>query len=262
MRQTHADVRLVYTGSIGLHHVLSSLREEGYANSPLNDMRTVEVPPLDRTDATRLAEALLHGEGLLTGAGDRGADPKPDQTPDQDSAPVAERIAELVDQVPYYIHHVIASLADAGRAATPAAVDAMVAHGLTEPQDPWHLEHYRARLPDYYQARAGIARTLLTILAETQPLGLDDLHERLRTDCRPDNDRARALVEGDREALRALVKLMQRDHYLAQQPDGGYRFRFDLIRRWWRLDLGLGPDPDPDLNPDPELNPDLDRASL
>ena len=136
----------------------------------------------------------------------------------------------------------------------------MVARGLAEPQDPWHLEHYRARLPDYYQTRAGVARALLTILAETQPLGLDDLHERLRTDCRPDNDRARALVEGDREPLRALVKLMQRDHYLAQQTDGGYRFRFDLIRRWWRLDLGLGSDPDLDL--DSDLNPNLDGTSI
>jgi hypothetical protein len=39
--------------------------------------------------------------------------------------------------------------------------------------------------------------------------------------------------------VRTLVKLMQRDHYLRQEEDGAYAFRFDLIRRWWRLDLGL-----------------------
>jgi hypothetical protein len=32
---------------------------------------------------------------------------------------------------------------------------------------------------------------------------------------------------------------MQRDHYLDFVPGGAYRFRFDLIRRWCRCDLGL-----------------------
>jgi hypothetical protein len=36
---------------------------------------------------------------------------------------------------------------------------------------------------------------------------------------------------------------MQRDHYLEQDADGRFGFRFPLIRRWWRLDLGLGPLP-------------------
>ena len=38
LRQTHAGLRMVITGSIGLHHVLSSLKDKNYANSPTNDM--------------------------------------------------------------------------------------------------------------------------------------------------------------------------------------------------------------------------------
>ncbi len=56
---------------------------------------------------------------------------------------------------------------------------------------------------------------------------------------RPDNDRARTLLGADRAPLRNLMRLMQRDHYLELVPGGAYRFRFDLIRRWWRCDLGL-----------------------
>ncbi|MEZ5602385.1 MAG: hypothetical protein R3F36_16280 [Candidatus Competibacteraceae bacterium] len=33
LRQTHANLRMIYTGSIGLHHIVTALREEGYVNS-------------------------------------------------------------------------------------------------------------------------------------------------------------------------------------------------------------------------------------
>ena len=48
------------------------------------------------------------------------------------------------------------------------------------------------------------------------------------------------IVGNDTEAFRKRLKLMQRDHYVTQDINsGGYQFRFDLIRRWWRLDRGL-----------------------
>jgi AAA+ ATPase superfamily predicted ATPase len=89
LRQTYTNLRMVYTGSIGLHHVITAFREEGYANSPLNDMRTVDVPPLDNSNAKELAKKLIQGEELES---DRLDD-------------TASKIAELVDAVPYYIHH-------------------------------------------------------------------------------------------------------------------------------------------------------------
>ena len=39
----------------------------------------------------------------------------------------------------------------------------------------------------------------------------------------------------------AWLVLLQRDHYVIQQPDGTYRFRFPLIQRSWRLQRGLLP---------------------
>lgn len=222
LRQTHANPRLVFTGSIGLHHVVAELQDQDYVHSPLNDMHVIEVPPLAPPDAVQLADALLRGEGLAAAPG------------------AAERIAAQVEGVPYYIHHVVATLADLGQPVTVRTVDAVVARSLTEPQDSWNLEHYRNRLGAYYGEYAGLARTLLDVLAETEALDLDALHEQLRSKARPDNDRVRRIVEGDREGLRKLVKLMQRDHYLEQDERGAYRFRFALIRRWWRIDLGLG----------------------
>ncbi len=222
LRQTHANLRMIYTGSIGLHHVVTALREEGYVNSPVNDMRTVEVPPLDDGHAEALAKALIQGEGLTSG------------TLDETAAIIAKR----VDAIPFYIHHVVAAMADRGQAATPEIAETIVAEALANAQE-WDLEHFRSRLGAYYGERAEVVRALLDQLAETEPLVLDELHERLKLNLSRLGTNAQRMVEGDREALRTLLKLMQRDHYLHQDQDGGYRFRFGLIRRWWRLDQGL-----------------------
>ena len=223
MRQTHQQLRVIYTGSIGLHHVVTSLHDEGYIHAPTNDMRTIELPPLEPQDATTLASSLLKGERLSS-------------EHDQDSA---ELITRLVEGVPYYIHHVVARLADANQPLTLVSIEEVVTQGLIDPNDPWNLEHYRLRLGEYYGERAGLARSILNILAENQPMDLDDLREHLKTDFQPNNETSRRIVEGDREQLRRLIKLMQRDHYLAQDTKGCYGFRFNLIHRWWRLDLGL-----------------------
>lgn len=227
LRQTHPPLRLVFTGSIGLHHVLSGLQDEGWVHAPINDMRAVEIPPLAQPDAVHLALELLRGEGL------DGAQ----------AVAAAERIARDLDGVAYYIQHVVAKLADEGAAATPDAASGIIANALTDADDPWQLDHYRSRLGSYYGKQAAATRALLDRLADQGPLGLTDLHDALLLDFQPDNDTTRTLCGADREPLRRLLKLMQRDHYLAQDADGRFGFRFPLIRRWWRLDLGLGPLP-------------------
>lgn len=64
LRQTHSGLRMVITGSIGLHHVIASLKEKRYANSPVNDMAAIDVQPLSEADAAHLASLLIAGEGL------------------------------------------------------------------------------------------------------------------------------------------------------------------------------------------------------
>jgi len=230
LRQMHPSLRLVFTGSIGLHHVLVGLQDRGWVHSPINDMRAVEIPPLAPPDAVHLALELVRGE-RLDGA---------------DATAAAELIARELDGVPYYIQHVAAKLADAGQAASPGAASRIIQDALTDPDDPWQLEHYRSRLTSYYGPTSAAARALLDQLATHGLLTPGDLHEALKLDFQPDNDTARALCGPDREPLRRLLKLMQRDHYLTQDASGRLGFRFPLIRRWWRLDLGLGPLPPAD----------------
>ena len=47
LRLLHADrLRFLFTGSIGLHLVLRSLRKAGNVNDPVNDMLSLTVPPM------------------------------------------------------------------------------------------------------------------------------------------------------------------------------------------------------------------------
>lgn len=41
------------------------------------------------------------------------------------------------------------------------------------------------------------------------------------------------------EMVRDMLILLQRDHYVLQQTDGAYCFRFPLIQCWWRLHRGV-----------------------
>ncbi len=87
LRQTYPDVRMVFTGSIGLHHIIDKLRAVGYTKDPTNDMYPIDIPPLSPEDATDLTIRLIQGEGIAT---------VKIQT-------TAKEIAEAVDCIPFYI---------------------------------------------------------------------------------------------------------------------------------------------------------------
>lgn len=214
LRQTHAGLRMVITGSIGLHRVLSSLKDKNYANSPKNDMAAIDVPPLSEPDAIELAALLIAGEGLAA----------------PDKSAVAAAIAREADCFPFYIQHIVRALKIRGLEATPAHVSQVVASQLVDANDPWELLHYRERIPIYYGDDQKAVSLLLDQLA-VQP-GTASVNELL------------VMLKGasqfdDRERLLRLLSLMERDHYIKRAEDGRYQFRFPLIRRWWKLNRGL-----------------------
>ena len=214
LRQTHGGLRMVITGSIGLHHVVSSLKEKGYANAPLNDLAVVDLEPLAEADAAFLAGMLLAGEGLAS--------------PDPKAAALG--IAHEVDGFPYYVHHVVKSLKTSGREATPANVALTVRERLVAANDPWQLLHYLERIPAYYGDGQAAARVILDHLAAGPPeASANELLAMLKASTSFD----------DRERLLRLLSLMERDHYLRRSLDGRFGFRFPLIRRWWKINRGL-----------------------
>lgn len=212
LRQSHPSLRMVFTGSIGLHNVLTTLRRAGYANAPTNDMRTLDVPALAEKDAVQLAVDLLQGEGLKT----------------QDPEITGHAIAYQVSNIPFLIHAVVSRLVDQGHSVIGREhIASLVTQCLTDPQDPWHLAYYHDRIRTYYTPEEqAITWPVLDALARAEgPLSLSELQG--------------LLVSAEGEALRQVLGQVQRDHYVSQEEDGRYRYRFPIIQRHFRLYRGL-----------------------
>ena len=227
LRQMYGRLRMVYSGSIGLHHVTAALREAGHGNDATNDMRIVEVPELDLEHACFLAQALIDGERLQC----------------EDPNTTAEVIARATDCIPYYIHSVVAAMKDRGDMADSKLAEQIVAEALVDDQDRWHLQHFRDRLKQYYgEDRLPVVLALLDELAVAEePVTFDRLSSSLATALNPDtNPAVGRILGGDRELLLQILTLLQRDHYIRREAtDGTYGWRFPLIQRWWRIHRSL-----------------------
>lgn len=213
LRQTHQRLRMVYTGSIGLHNVLMSLRKAGYANDPTNDMDIIDVLPLGEREATDLARLLLEGENVVA----------------QRREEVARAAALAVDGFPFYIHHVVDEIARRGGITGLEEIEEFVMTALTDAQDRWHLRYYRERIDTYYSAEERpIALGLLDVLAARESVRFEELCNLLKH---------RVATENVEEVREVLVRLI-RDYYISQSLDGNYRFRFGLIKRAWQMQRG------------------------
>jgi len=217
LRQTYGGrgLRMVLTGSIGLHHVITALKRRNYANAPLNDTFPVEVPPLDIAAARELAIRLIEGENIHT----------------ESRRQTAGAIAEAADRFPFYIHHIVKALKQSGMDGTPDSVEQVVSAHLVDASDPWELNHYRERIPVYYGQ--GSEQAVLGILDATavrsEATTVDDLLAELKGTGTLD----------DRERLIDLLRLIEQDHYLARDAGGRLRFKFPLLQRWWKLARSL-----------------------
>ncbi len=214
LRLRHADrLRFLFTGSIGLHLVLRSLRAAGNTNDPVNDMLSLTVPPMAHQDTTDLAAALLEET--------RAARP---HIPD-----LASRIASEVGGFPYYVHHVVDQLDQLQRPPLLEDVSAAVDKLVYDPHDPANFNYYVNRLSSYYAADEGaLALVVLdTVAGLSSPVPIPELLNLCR-------HRDPSLQD---EALREVLTVLAEDHYIEPRKSAAgttYDFRWQLVKRWWK----------------------------
>lgn len=212
IRQTYPSIRMVMTGSIGLHHVLAALKESGYANAPVNDMASIQVPSLTNENGGKLARLLMEGEKI--------------QCDSIQATSLA--LSEAADHFPYYIHHLVRQLNFSGRKATPEVIGEILQQQITNPNDPWELKHYRNRVKTYYGKNENDVLAILDAVAAAGKISLKQIEKEISANAPGMN----------LEKLRELLTLLERDHYVRKTTEG-YEFVFPLIRQWWRMDRSL-----------------------
>ena len=222
-RQENANMRMIFCGSVGLHHVLNSLRGDVHASQPVNDMPTVEIHPLKLQDAVQLTKDLMIKEHV-------------DVLPEHMDV-VANQIAQQTDCVPFYIERIVSRLAEQEETIVESSVDTMINRQLFDDKDDWEMQHFRDRLEIYYKGsvvdvngrilqRHLVSRRILDHIAcEDQPQSIDDVWAGVKS----------KIALDDRDAVIELLRLLAQDHYLIADDAKRYTFRFPLIRRWWLI---------------------------
>lgn len=226
-RQENANMRMIFCGSVGLHHVLNSLRGNTHASQPVNDMPPVEIHPLQMPDAVELTKNLMIKERVVV-------------APEHIDV-IANRIATQTDCVPFYIERIVSRLAEQDEPVVESSVDKMINRQLIDDKDDWEMQHFRDRLEIYYKGsvvdvngrilqRHLVSRRILDHIAcKDQPQSIDDVWAAVKS----------KMALDDRDAVIELLSLLAQDHYLIADDSKSYSFRFPLIRRWWLIAHGL-----------------------
>lgn len=214
LRQTYPNIRMIYTGSIGLHHVITALRKSGYSNAPLNDMYLVDIDGIEEDDAIYLAASLIEGANI--------------RSSDRDN--VAKRIAVKSNGIPFYIHHVVRQLSNMKKDVTEAIVDEIFENAITDPNYGWEMDHFITRIDTYYKDNnPELARAILDAIAFSEtPLSLKDIQ----------NAVASQYDKYNIDQIRDMLKLLQLDHYIHLVKDSGYAFTLSIIKSFWRVQRG------------------------
>ena len=218
LRQTHEKARMIYTGSLGLHHIVRALRDNGYNNDPTNDMMIVEVPPLAGEDAKLLARQLFEAAPLLA-----------------ENEAVIDAIADATNGVGFWIHWITNDLRRRahGSASTVTVITIadVVQDAIESPNDPWHLRHYLDRTKDYYGTHRTAALALLDVVAAAAvPISVSDTINRAKVKA----------LDLDETTWFDLIELLQRDHYVVRTRGTGLLgFKFSPVLSWWRWHRGI-----------------------
>jgi len=216
LRMTLPRLRMVFCGSLGLHIVLKGLRENGYTGSPANDMPPFEVPPLLPGDGRYLSGCLMLGSELNC----------------RDLDACATAVSNAACHVPFYIQHIVGRMReDPEREWTTALIRRIPEELFSAPGDPAEFKYYDRRLDQYYpEDIVDRSRSVLDLLSrKARGLPFDEIMNLMRHSPRT--------LFVDAGSLLEILQILRDDHYVLQ--DGSrWRFKLDIVRRWWHQHRG------------------------
>lgn len=218
VRQECSQICMIFTGSIGMHHILNKLRRNGYQGRPLNDMKPMAPGPLVPEEGKALAARFLSKRKKL---------------PEDMLDTCAETVSTGVGHIPYYIEGLVNTLPSdmSPSSITPEKIQKILADRLANSD--WDLRYFEERIPNLYgRENVFLVNKILDYLAETRnPVTEKEIVDWI-------NRVAKKGVEAS--MVHELMDLLVNDHYAVKMGDPvTYSFRSSLIRRWWCMNHGL-----------------------
>ena len=222
LRNEIPNLRFVFTGSIGLHHIERSITQ-GTTSAPFNNMDTIELRPLSPDGAYEMTQHLLKEESICQ------------KCPDE----IVYSIMNRCDRIPFYIERVIKRLYEI-ESLTIDAVENQIDLMIADDRNELEMEHFEKRLSVYYAGEifdidgqkipiSKIAKYLVTHIAfAKEPMSIEECDQALKGHFKFD----------DIDVISGLLKALAKDYYIVADTDKRYRFKFSIIQQWWQKNLG------------------------
>lgn len=216
LRMAIPALRMVFCGSLGLHIVLKKFEDEGYTGRPTNDLIPFDVPPLSDQNSLLFAGGLIVGEKIGFTHLER----------------VSLAASHAGSNVPYYIQHIVNHMKkERPYEFFPGDIAAIPGKLFEASGDPAGFRDHDKRLDNYYpEDIVEKARAVLDVLS-LEPDGLDDGSLLNLVKHNPKT------LTINPESLLAVIRILQDDHYI-EKSGGSWRFKVDIIRRWWAATRG------------------------
>jgi len=214
------NLRFVFTGSIGLHHIAKVITD-GSNSEPFNNLDRIELKPLTEEYAQEMIIKLCEEEEINYNSD--------------------EKIVSLIycecDGVPFYMEKIIKRLGvkEGTDIIDYDMVKDEIELMIVDHQNELEMEHFVKRLKIYYDSivtdidnneikTSEIAKLLLDYFAsEDKLLTLEDCFRHTKAKFAIDNS----------GIITNILALLVKDYYLTINKDQEYQFTFSVIKRWW-----------------------------
>jgi len=217
--QAAGRFRFLLTGSIGLHLVISELKDKhGYTGNPVNDVANATLGGMRREDVALMCQKYLEDDGIELLEPER----------------FVTAMCRATDSLPLYVEYVCQRFRQAGRTQVrPADIAKEVRVMLLDPGVQWFSDSAERIEKRYKRLNMDrIASAVTRLLCR-------------RRSTLAENEIVDALVQQglatDAAGVAPAFDLLLRDHYLARSVSRGrrlYKFKYEIMRRWWLLNRG------------------------
>ncbi len=209
--ESTSKLRFIFCGSIGFNVVLDWLtKKHRYLGNPTNNMYTYVLKEMSDQDAA----ALCHHLG--------------EQFHIQNADNCYFHIAESVQNLPFYIDLIFKELRlKKLHSPTRKEVEQVISDLVLDASGNGHFDHYRERLEAYYneeERRLGYF-ILQLVASEEETLTRATIREAVKVE----------FPEYSSESVSEVIKDLMRDLYLQMDEQMRFGFRYQLLRRWWRM---------------------------
>jgi hypothetical protein len=200
-------VRFIYTGSIGLNHTVASIDSTAF----INDLNTLEIEPLTRSEASLFLTRLLNSRGISI------------------QPTVCEYLLHKLQWlIPFHIQLIVQELLNqnnTGRSIDSQHIDQAFERITTAPNDN-NFTHYYSRLKTQFEGEElKYVQEILNIASTTGSVNKTQLRDQsIRFNIGP--------------VYKKITKILEYDGYINNLEDQEtYRFNSPIIRMWWSKNI-------------------------